>query len=232
MSGSSNSVVSKLVNRVFPTMPDFYTLMNSQCDLLVQAMEAFVEYMEDGSDEKAIRVRELEKQGDELKSQNVDTLNRAFATPMDREDIYRAIVALDMVINYAKTSTREMEALQLAPDKYMLQIASEFHHGAQALQAGFRKLTSNPAQAEEDAAAARKAERNVEKIYRRALAELFDVSDMVTMLEAKTEGAEAKAMMAVVEMFKRREMYRHLSNGADRMAEAADRLHDIIVKIS
>jgi PiT family inorganic phosphate transporter len=37
---------------------------------------------------------------------------------------------------------------------------------------------------------------------------------------------------AVVEMFKRRELYRHLSNGTDRMARAAYILHDIVVKIS
>lgn len=228
----SNSMVTRLVNRVFPVMPDFYGLMNGQCDILVQAMEAFVEYMEDGSEEKAVRIRQLEKEADELKRRNIDALNRAFATPMDREDIYRAIVTLDIIIHYAKTTTRELEALGVSPDKYMLEIAGEYHRGAQSLQQGFRKLTENPPQAEEDARTARKAERNVEKIYRRALAELFDVSDMVTLLESGVEGSQPKAMLRVVDMFKYREIYRHLSNGADRLARAADRLHDIIVKIS
>jgi predicted phosphate transport protein (TIGR00153 family) len=228
----SNSIVTKLVNQVFPVMPDFYGLMSQQCDILVQTMEVFVEYMEDGSEEKAARVRQLEKEGDELKGRNVDILNRAFATPMDREDIYRAIITLDMVINYAKTTTRELEALSVKPDKYMREIAEEYLNGARALQQGFRRLTESPAEADEDGRAARKAERNVEKIYRRALAELFDVSDMVAMLESNEEGAEPKAMLKVVDMFKLREVYRHLSNGADRLAEAADRLHDIIVKIS
>jgi uncharacterized protein Yka (UPF0111/DUF47 family) len=31
-------------------------------------------------------------------------------------------------------------------------------------------------------------------------------------------------------MFKRREIYRHLSNAADRMAHCANTLHDIVVK--
>ena len=42
---------------------------------------------------------------------------------------------------------------------------------------------------------------------------------------------KAKAMLALVNMFKRREIYRHLSNGADRVAIVANRLHDIVVKI-
>lgn len=232
MSGNSNSMITKLVDRVFPVMPDFYGLMNEQCDVLVDAMEALVQYMEDGSEEKALAVRQIEKRGDELKARNIDVLNRAFATPMDREDIYRAIVTLDMGMNYAKTTTRELEVLGLSPDKYMLEMAVEYKNAAQALQQGFNRLTENPAQAEENAAAARKSERNIEKIYRRALGELFNVDEMVTKLDADEPGAKAQAMLAVVDMFKRREVYRHLSNGADRIARAADRLHDIIVKIS
>ena len=61
---------------------------------------------------------------------------------------------------------------------------------------------------------------------------MFNVDEMVTKLDADEPGAKAQAMLAVVDMFKRREVYRHLSNGADRIARAADRLHDIIVKIS
>ena len=232
MSGSSNSMITKLVDRVFPVMPDFYGLMNEQCDVLVEAMEALVQYMEDGSEEKGLAVRQIEKRGDELKARNIDVLNRAFATPMDREDIYRAIVTLDMGMNYAKTTTRELEVLGLTPDKFMLEMAVEYKNAAQALQQGFNRLTENPAQAEENAAAARKSERNIEKIYRRALADLFNVDEMVSKLDAHEPGAKAQAMLAVVDMFKRREVYRHLSNGADRIARAADRLHDIIVKIS
>jgi len=225
-------MITKLVDRVFPVMPDFYGLMNEQCDVLVEAMEALVQYMEDGSEEKGLAVRQIEKRGDELKARNIDVLNRAFATPMDREDIYRAIVTLDMGMNYAKTTTRELEVLGLTPDKFMLEMAVEYKNAAQALQQGFNRLTENPAQAEENAAAARKSERNIEKIYRRALADLFNVDEMVSKLDADEPGAKAQAMLAVVDMFKRREVYRHLSNGADRIARAADRLHDIIVKIS
>jgi hypothetical protein len=32
-------------------------------------------------------------------------------------------------------------------------------------------------------------------------------------------------------MFKRREIYRHLTNGAERMAACANTLHDIVVKM-
>ncbi len=231
MGEKSDSVVTRLVDRVFPRMPDFYGLMNDQCDVLVEAMEAFVVYMEDGSEANALAVRALEKRGDELKARNIDVLNRAFSTPMDREDIYRAIITLDMGINYAKTTTREMEALDLQPDPFMLEMAVEYKHAAEGLQRGYRKLTTDPADAEADADAARKGERNIEKIYRRALTSLFDIEEVVRKLEADEQGSRATDLIAVVDMFKRREIYRHLSNGGDRLARSADRLHDIIVKI-
>ncbi len=232
MSAQANTVVSKLVDRVFPRMPDFYGLVNEQCDLAVEAMEVFVEFMETGDNNKALRVRELEKEGDILKSRNIDILNRAFATPMDREDIFRAISTVDHVINYAKTTVREFEMLGLAPDNYTLEIAHQLKDGATALQRGFRKLSEYPAQAETDAQAARKAERNAEKIYRRALAALFNADNCIQSLKTKSERPEVDVMQCVLDIFKRREIYRHLSNAADRVADAGSILHDIVVKIS
>ena len=70
MSSNSDSVVTRLVDRVFPRTPDFYGLMNQQCDVLVEAMDAFVQYMENGSEEKEKTVRAIEKRGDELKAFN------------------------------------------------------------------------------------------------------------------------------------------------------------------
>jgi uncharacterized protein len=232
MSGSSNSIVTKLVDRVFPRMPDFYTLINEQCDLAVEAMTVFVEFMETGDVEKANKVREFEHLGDELKERNTDILNKAFATPMDREDIYRAITSVDHVVNYAKTTVREIEILGLKPDQHMLLIATHLLQGTEALKRGFGKLATAPSLAEEDAQAARKAERNTEKAYRSALEALFNVEAHADMLESVQGDTGHKVMSVIMEVFKRREIYRHMSNAADRLARASENLHDIVVKIS
>lgn len=234
MSGHSNSAVSRLVDRVFPIMPDFYNLINEQCDLALEAMEAFVIFMETGDPEKAEQVAALEHQADTIKERNIDILNKSFATPMDREDIYRAITRIDHILNYGKSTVREMEVLRQSPDKYMLEMAVFLRDGAEALQSGFKKLSTSPADAKQDAEAARKSERNTEKAYRRALAELFDPEDYIDKLKDKEQHIDAsiQAMNHVVDIFKRREVYRHLSNAADRLARAGEVLHDIVVKIS
>ncbi|MEZ5095468.1 MAG: hypothetical protein R2731_04785 [Nocardioides sp.] len=39
------------------------------------------------------------------------------------------------------------------------------------------------------------------------------------------------ALEHVMDVFKRREVYRHLSNASDRVARAGEVLHDIVVKM-
>ncbi|MBF0273186.1 MAG: DUF47 family protein [Magnetococcales bacterium] len=233
MSDSSNSLSSKILNNVFPRVPDFYGMLNEQCDICAQAMEAMVAFMETHDPEKGTLVRELEKKGDTIKARNMGVLNQAFATPMDREDIYRAITAIDQIINYAKTTVREMEVLSLTPDIYTLEMATLLQEGVAALQSGFRKLGTTPTLADADAEAASKAERTTEKTYRRAISALFQADDaMLQSLDNQEAGAKSKAMIQVMETFKRRELYRHLSNSADQVAKAGDVLHDIVVQIS
>ena len=232
MIGNKDSLLTRLVDRVFPRMPDFYALLNEQCDLAVEAMEVFVQFMENGDKALARQVRALEKRGDKLKARNTDILSRSFSTPMDREDIYRAISSIDHIVNYAKTTTREIEVLNIRPDQYMLELAVLLKEGTYALQRGYHKLTENPSQADEDAQAARKSERSSEKVYRRALGELFKEEGYIKMLADKEADTKRTAINLVIEIFKRREVYRHLSNAADRLARAGEALHDIVVKIS
>ncbi|MBF0627229.1 MAG: DUF47 family protein [Magnetococcales bacterium] len=233
MSGNSNSLTSRILNNVFPRVPDFYGMLNEQCDVCLQAMDAMVAFMETNDPEKGGLVRELEKRGDEIKDRNMSVLNQAFATPMDREDIYRAVVSIDQIMNYAKTTIREMEVLSLTPDQYTLEMAKLLQEGVAALKNGFKKLELSPALASEDAAAAHKSERNTEKAYRKAIAVLFQADEqMMKALDDREPGAKSKAIAQVMEMFKRRELYRHLSNSADQIAKAGDVLHDIVVQIS
>ncbi|MDX8406688.1 MAG: DUF47 family protein [Mariprofundus sp.] len=233
MNNAIKAYIKQLIDKVIPPMPDFFALINEQCDLCLQTMTVFISYMESGDADKAAQIHQLEKQGDQLKRRNTQVLDRAFTTPMDREDILDAITSIDEIINYAKSTVREMEVLNIEPDRHMLAMAIELRAGSQALQGGFAMLSSNPAHAEHDAMAARKAERRVERVYRSAIAELFHTRAMLQKIprDSDRDGHQQLAL-AIIDIFKHREIYRHISNGADRLAHAADKLNDIIVKIS
>lgn len=206
------SIFRRLFDRVFPKMPDFFTLLTEQCMHVAHTAGLLVEFMESGDPNTGLLIRQDEHEADRVKVHNLHTLNEAFSTPIDREDLYRAIIDLDEVVNYCKTTVSEMDVLGLAPDKSCLEMAMHIKLGTDALALGFSRLAKNPGEAAADADSARKAERKVEKAYRRAIAELFQGDDYI-------------------HMFKRREIYRHLSNAADRMANCANTLHDIVVKM-
>jgi uncharacterized protein Yka (UPF0111/DUF47 family) len=206
------SIFRRLFERVFPKMPDFFSLLTEQCQHVAQTTGRLVEFMETGDSAVGQSIRQDEHEADRVKIHNLHTLNEAFSTPIDREDLYRAIIDLDEIVNYCKTTVSEMEVLGLTPDKHCLEMAMHIKLGTDALVQGYARLAKEPALAAEDADTARKAERRVEKNYRRAIAELFVGDDYI-------------------HMFKRREIYRHLSNAADRMANCANTLHDIVVKM-
>jgi len=236
--------------RLFPRMPDFHVILNRQCDLVVEGTAELVAYMRTNAQEHAERLFELERQGDALTAENMTCLHQSFATPFDREDIYRSIAAINDIMNYAKTTVREMQVLKLGPDEHSLAMAELLHQGAQSLQQGYRRLEKQPLLAEGDAEAARNTERNTENIYRMALSELFDADHYLATLTPEQQrtadslevlmqqlttselSAVGSAMGFVVEILKRREVYRHMSNAADQVVRAADVLHDIVAKVA
>ena len=243
-------LLKRMLRSMFPAMPDFYGFLNQQCDLVVAGTQALVIYMQTGSEEDGQRVFELEKQGDQIKHKNMDVLHRSFVTPIDREDIYHAIATLDEILNYSKATVREMRSLQLSPDEHTLAMAKLMHDGAVALQRGFLCLAKEPLRADEEAEVARKTERSTEKVYRAALAELFHAGHYAeTLTEDQERAAQSLRVLLsepgdvsgtnvtsvvgfVLEILKRREVYRHMSNAADHVAQAGDVLHNIIAKIA
>jgi uncharacterized protein len=205
-------ILARLMDRIFPSMPDFFGLLAEQSANICRAVDLLVTLMETGDGEAGMQIKAEEHAGDKIKARNLRILNESFATPVDREDIHRAIMNLDEIVNYCKTTVYEMEVFAIEPDAHLMEMARHLSEGANALAQGFGKLKKTPQFAADDAKRARKAERNVEKAYRTALGRLF-------------EGTNYN------DMFKRREIYRHMSNVADRLANCADVLDDIVVKI-
>ncbi len=213
MTEASKTLLAMILDRVFPKVPDFFQMLTEQALKVTHTVDLLVEYMEHGDPMVAGTLKQNVHEADIIKVRNLHELNDAFSTPIDREDIYRAIMALDDIVMYCKTTVHEMDVLDVTPDTFMRDISHCIKQGVDALATGFAKLGTMPAGAAADANEARQAERQAEKLYRAALPILFDGTDYINM-------------------FKRREIYRHLTNAAQHMALCANRLHDIVVKIS
>jgi len=193
----------------------FQKLIEQQASLTYDALKLLVDYLESGNSDIAEQLSLKEKEADEVRRILIDELNRTFVTPFDREDIFALSRSIDDVVDYADSTVIEMVILKVGPTPYMLRIASLLKDAAYEIWHGVQRLPKHPNVAIDHAQRAKALENRVEAVYREAVADLFS-------------GPED--LHHVVEMLKLREVYRHLSNAADRGDEAANTIADIVVK--
>jgi uncharacterized protein Yka (UPF0111/DUF47 family) len=108
-----------------------------------------------------------------------------------------------------------MVLLGIKPTPFLERMASLLTDAAAEIFNGVLRLQDHPSVANEHAMRAKALENRVERVYREAIADLF---------------SGPRDLDHVVEMLKLREIYRHLSNAADRGDEAANVIADIVVK--
>lgn len=193
----------------------FQNLIEQQASLAYEGLRLLIKYFETSDPEVAEELSIKEKEADEVRRILIDELNRSFITPFDREDIFALSRSIDDVIDYADTTVMEMVILKVEPTPFMSRIASLLKDAAYEIMHGVQRLPKNPSVALDHAQRAKALENRVEAVYREAVADLFS-------------GPED--LHHVVEMLKLREVYRHLSNAADRGDEAANIIADIVVK--
>ena len=209
-----------LLQRVFRSQRpdgDFIQLLQAQAATTLEGLRAFEQYAKSGDRAHAERVVKLEADEDELRRVLIDELNRSFVTPIDREDIFALSRALDDVLDYAFSTVEEMEILNVEPDPHVHKMAKVLREAAEHLNLAMQQLKVRPAIANDHAVQAKRLENQAERMYREAVRDLF-------------EGINE--LPDVVRVLKMREVYRHLSNAADRGDEAANVIGDIVVKMT
>ncbi|MBF0181619.1 MAG: hypothetical protein HQM03_16485 [Magnetococcales bacterium] len=230
---ATNSSFSRLTNRIFPRMPDFYRLIIEECNLADHAATTLEEYVRTGHHSRTLLIARLDQEGERLRQRNLDILKNAFATPMDRVDLYRAFTSTDCILGYAHAITTEMDELHIATNRSIQQMVELLREAVLTLGTGYRKLaTDEVAAADQDAQAVIQACKRIETLFREALANLFTGEQYVEHMQARQEEAEVQAMHYVLDIFKRREIYRHISDAARDMRAASNILHHIVVKVA
>lgn len=230
MAKSGSKGARRVLRMLFPAAPDFLGLLVQHCDVLVDAQNALLQQISGEASSGDASLEAVIRHGAEVRRRNLDVLNRSFVTPIDREDIYLATERLAEVLAYIESTEREMELLDVRPDTHIRRMAQVLGDGIVALQDGFKKLGQTLLDAEADAQRAMDSERRMEDLYRAALADLFRGEAIQALRHGKDPLTASDCLDHVVSMLKKREVYRHLSNAADRVALAGETLHDIVVK--
>jgi len=189
--------------------------LRQQCALGTEATVALIDYMEKPSKKNAQRVRQLEKDADELLRMLVDELNRTFVTPIDREDLYKLSRAVDDILDDTWFTINEMDILEVEPNPYLRDMAARLVTGAEEIKLAVERLSDHPGVASTHATRAKAVRNDMEQLYAKALADLF---------------RKPKDLDNVIMMLKLREIYRHLFHAGGRIGDAANTIDDIVVK--
>jgi uncharacterized protein len=204
--------VTKRSNWFLPETPDVLGMLRAQMAVTIRGMDALVEWAH-GDEEAAARVRALEHEADARKRELQSVLVVAFTTAYDAEDIYTLGRGIDSILNLAKDAVRESEVMSCPPDQSVAEIAALLREGVGYLDDAIAGLQERSEEATASADAAIKTERRVERVYRKAMADLLDVDDLRDVTA-------------------RRELYRRFSRIADQLTEIAERVWYAVIKES
>src|SRR4030066_939025 len=181
----------------------FFEILSRQSAKTVEGLEVLWNFVDNGTKENANLVRNIEREADELRRILVEELDQTFVTPLDREDISALSRTIDDVVDYANTTVDEMEIYEVKGDEHIKEMVNILRKAARELNDAVKILRDYPKIASEHAVKEKAYDTQMEKAYHLALADLFKGTDTIYML-------------------KMREIYRTLSNAADRGDEAAN----------
>ena len=206
------------MGKIFKRKQDnFLKLINEQTALTLKGVELLAEYMKTCDPKIVSDLTRTEKEADEIRRILIEELNKTFITPIDREDIFSLSRTIDDVLDYAYSTVTEMGVLKVEPTPYMGRMSSLLRDTAYEIYMDVQRLEEHPGVATDHAQRAKALENRVEEVYRDAIADLFSGPEDVHH---------------IIEMLKMREVYRHLSNAADRGDEAGNVIADIVVKMT
>ena len=195
----------------------FIRLLIEQSEITTRGLAMLLEFVHEPTEESIKTLREQEYAADEVRRILIDELHNTFVTPLDREDIFNISLNVDEMLDYAYSTLEGIRLLKVNADEYLVQMLEYNHNAANELWMSMQRLRNNPRVAGEHAQRTRKLENEVDRLYRAAIADLF------------TKAKDFKQMMSLL---RRREIYRHVSNMADRAAAAADVVGMVVMKLT
>jgi predicted phosphate transport protein (TIGR00153 family) len=205
----------------FPFVPrekKFFDLFEQSARNVVQAARELKNMVHtwENVPERAAAITELEHDGDTITHQIMAQLHRSFITPFDREDIALMAHALDDIIDFIDAAADSMLIYRIGkPSERALELADIIMQAAVEVERAMPRLRRSGAELRavlENCVEINRLENMADKVYRSALAELFD---------------NATDMAGII---KWREIYEQMESATDRCEDVADVLEGVALK--
>jgi predicted phosphate transport protein (TIGR00153 family) len=203
--------------RLLPRQEKFFQSFLDQAHLIVEAARLLADAVKEGNSHlsrAAVRIQQLEQEGDEIIHDTFTRLNQTFITPLDPEDIHSIASRLDDVLDGIEDAAYRMVAYRLEPiPAVVVELCAVVHESALSLEKAFEKLNKDE-KLLDDCIEVNRLEDYADLLVRRAVAELFE---------------QEKDPIALI---KNKEIYEALEDTTDRCEDVADVLQNVVVKNS
>lgn len=196
---------------LLPETPDLLGMLGAQVAETVAGTDAFAAWAA-GDLARGDDVRAAEHRADDRKAIMLSALREAFVTPLEPEDLFALSRGIDNIVNQAKDTVGEAEVMACPPDAGIAELATTIATATRAVADAVARLQAgaDPFSAASQAIA---RTRDMEHVYRRAMAALLESDDL-------------RRQIAM------RELYRRCARIGDTIAEVAERVQYATVKES
>ena len=203
--------------RIFPREETFLPQFGRAAEVILEAARV-LDNMATGpvlDDARAVEVKRLEHQGDQIAHETFDLLNRTWITPIDREDIHVLVKALDDVLDYIDAAASRIVLYRIASTTAELKkITSIIVQSAVAIQKAMALLSDlkNSKQILEACVEINRLENEADTVAQLANGKLFNDSK------------------DPIEVMKWKEIYDFVEGATDRCEDVANTLETIVIK--
>jgi predicted phosphate transport protein (TIGR00153 family) len=205
-----------MIKKFLPKETDFFVMFEKASLNLNKGASLLVEMLEDlgSSETKSKEIYEVEQEGDMLTHEIVRRLNKTFLTPIDREDIHSLVCRIDDVLDLIWTCADRafLFKLKSSPSE-AVELSKTLLTTTEVIQKAISSLKEKKySYIQEFCIEINRLENSADKIFRGALAKLFD---------------DEKDPIQVI---KWKNIYEHLEDATDSCEDVANILESIVLK--
>lgn len=203
----------------FPHDESFQEMFSRASKNMVKTATTFKLLVEkwDPMDEKIETIHELEKEGDLIRHELVDKLNRTFITPIDREDIYALSGELDDIVDKIQATTDRMKIYRInRSDEGLIKLAEILEKATMLLDKAISESgdKKNIRRVLDYTIEINQLENEGDNVFKKMLANLFD------------NGANSHPLDVV----KWKDTYEAIEAAIDKCEDVACTIESIVVK--
>ncbi len=209
-----------MLKRLFlPQEYQYYDYFEQASDYTVGAARLLLKLTENYQDADPIarELGALEHACDDVAHKIMESLNKSFITPLDREDIHSMIVRIDDVVDLTNAAANRMTFFKIGtPTPYAVNLAKQILRGCEKLNEAVHNMR-NPKQYDavgRTCIAIHEVENAADDILHEALAQLFAVEK------------------DPIQVIKWKDVYETMELVTDRCEDVANVLQNVIVKMS